>query len=366
MVASISLEHVSKRYGAVEAVQDLGLDIADGEFMVIVGPSGCGKTTALRLIAGLEQPDTGDVRLDGRLATATPPAERNVAMVFEDFALYPHMKVRDNLAFPLRVRKTPAEAIRRRVAEVADVTEIEPILARKPGELAAGQAQHVAVGHAVVREVTSAFLLDDALSHLDAHQRLEARAELARLHRDLGATIVAVTHDQAEAMAMGTRVAVMADGGLRQVATPRRLYERPADTFVAGFIGNPPMNLLEMSVEPHDGLRLRHGALTWPLPGSGPLRDLAGSESVVVGCRPEHIRVGATAGADEVGFEATCDLVEYLGHRRLVHLHAADLQLVASTGTAGDLTAGEVVECAVPVARLHFFDHSTGLALDPR
>ena len=177
----------------------------------------------------------------------------------------------------------------------------------------------------------------------------------------LAPTIVAVTHDQAEAMAMGTRVAVMADGGLRQVATPRRLYERPADTFVAGFIGNPPMNLLEMSVEPHDGLRLAAWCVDLASTERlGCCATSAGSESVVVGCRPEHIRVGATAGPDEVGFEATCDLVEYLGHRRLVHLHAADLRLVASIGTAGDLTAGEVVECAVPGARLHFFDTRPG------
>ncbi|MGD8485471.1 MAG: ABC transporter ATP-binding protein [Chloroflexota bacterium] len=364
-MASISLEHVSKRYGEIEAVRDFSLDIADGEFMVFVGPSGCGKTTALRLIAGLERPDAGVVRMNGEIVNDVAPAERDVAMVFEDFALYPHMKVHDNLAFPLRMRKTPAEAIRRRVAEVADATEIEPILGRKPGDLATGEAQHVAVGHAVVREVTSVFLLDDALSHLDAHQRLEARAELARLHRELGATIVAVTHDQAEALAVGTRVAVMADGRLRQAATPRWLYERPADTFVAGFIGNPPMNLVEMDVEPEDdGHRLQHGALGWSVPASMPLRHFGQGETVIVGFRPEHIRVGAPPNPDEIGFEATCDLVEYLGHRRLVHLHTGDALLVASIEPADALTVGDAVACAIPTARLRFFDTQTGRALE--
>ena len=364
-MARISLEHVSKRYGDVEAVRDLSLEIADGELMVIVGPSGCGKTTALRLIAGLEQPDSGEVLMDGEVVTHVPPAERNVAMVFEDYALYPHMRVSDNLAFPLRLRKTPADEIRRRVSRVAEATDIEPVLGRKPGELATGQAQQVAVGHAVVREVTSVFLLDDALAHLDAHQRLDARAEMARLHRELGATVVAVTHDQAEALAMGTRVAVMAGGALRQAATPRWLYERPADTFVAGFIGSPPMNLLDMEVQSDgDGHRLRSADLSLDLPPTTALRHFGRGETVVVGFRPEHLRLDVSPAPDEVGFEAVCDLVEYLGHRRLAHVHAGEAVLVASTGPAGAFGAGDRVECAIPIARLHFFDPATGQALD--
>ena len=365
-MAMISLEHVSKRYGDVEAVRDLNLQIADGEFMVILGPSGCGKTTALRLIAGLERPDSGEVLMDGEVVTDVPPGERNVAMVFEDYALYPHMRVSDNLAFPLRLRKTPAEAIRRRVAEVAGSTEIEPILARKPGNLAAGEAQHVAVGHAVVREVTSAFLLDDALAHLDAHQRLQARAELARLHRELGATIVSVTHDQAEALAVGSRVAVMAHGQLRQTATPHWLYERPADTFVAGFIGSPPMNLLDMTVEAaDDGHQLRHGPLELRT-ASTVLEAGYSGDVVTVGFRPEHLRIDAAPGPGDIGFPATCDLVEFLGHRRLAHLHAGETLLVASSESVGSLAAGDSVSCAVSVDRLHFFDAETGLALAAR
>ena len=357
-MARISLEHVSKRYGDVEAVRDLSLEIADGELMVIVGPSGCGKTTALRLVAGLEQPDSGEVLMDGEVVTHVPPAERNVAMVFEDYALYPHMRVSDNLAFPLRLRKTPADEIRRRVSRVAEATDIEPVLGRKPGELATGQAQQVAVGHAVVREVTSVFLLDDALAHLDAHQRLDARAEMARLHRELGATVVAVTHDQAEALAMGTRVAVMAGGALRQAATPRWLYERPADTFVAGFIGSPPMNLIEM--QPDERMALRGDGWELPLPS---IPAGGGSAGVTVGIRPEHIALGSPASTAEIGARGTCELVEYLGPELLVHLRVGNAELVVVDDPADDVAVGETLDCRIPLERIHLFDTATGRAL---
>ena len=363
-MASVSLEHVSKRYGDIPAIEKLSLDIADGEFMVIVGPSGCGKTTVLRLIAGLVAPDDGSVLIDGRVVDDVPPGERDVAMVFEDFALYPHMAVRDNLAFPLRMRKTPAEAIRRRITEVAASMEIDPILGRKPAALATGEAQHTAIGHAVMREHPSVFLLDDALSHLDAHQRLEARAELSRLHRALGATLVAVTHDQAEALAMGTRVAVMNQGSLQQVGEPNKLYEQPANVFVAGFIGNPGMNLLESTLERDDaGVRLHQASGSWSIPATPRLDPVEDGSTVVVGFRPEHVRLVQATAADELGFEATCDLVEYLGHRLLVHLHAAGSEIVCSTGPDHRPTAGEVVSCSIPVGRLHFFDPASGRSL---
>jgi multiple sugar transport system ATP-binding protein len=361
-MAHIHLAHVSKRYGEVAAVTDLSLEIADGEFLYLIGPSGCGKTTALRLIAGLEVPDEGDVLFDGKVVNDVRPAKRDVAMVFEDFALYPHLKVRDNLAFPLRMRKTPAEAIRRRVAEVAERSELQPVLGRKPGGLATGEAQHVAIGHAVVRETTSAFLLDDALAHLDAHQRLEARAELARLHRELGATLVAVTHDQAEALAVATRVAVMDDGRLRQVATPRELYEHPADTFVAGFIGSPGMNLVEMTVATDDGMGVdRPGARSLRLPAGREVPSLRPGEPVIVGFRPEHVHLHE-AGRDEIGFDGTSDLVEYLGDRRLVHIDADGVPIVASVPPGSSPSPGEHISCSVSYERLHFFDPTSGRA----
>jgi len=365
-MASVSLHHISRHFGDVRAVHALDLDIADGEFVVIVGPSGCGKTTVLRIIAGLETSDDGSVLIDGRVVDDLPPGERDVAMVFEDFALYPNMAVRDNLAFPLRMRKTPAEAIQQRIAEVAASMEIDPILGRKPAALATGEAQHTAIGHAVMRQHTSVFLLDDALSHLDAHQRQEARAELSRLHRELGATIVAVTHDQAEALAMGTRVAVMDQGTLQQVGTPQELYDHPASEFVAGFIGSPGMNLLQATLHRDEGgVRLEHAAGSWAIPATSALDRVEDGSTVVVGFRPEDLHLGRAAAADGLGFEATCDLVEYLGHRLLVHLRAAGSAIVCSTGLDSRPLAGEVVSGSIPAGRLHFFDPESGGSLQP-
>jgi multiple sugar transport system ATP-binding protein len=366
-MASVGLEHVSKRFGDVIAVDDLSLEIPDGEFLVIVGPSGCGKTTALRIIAGLEMPDSGTVRIGGEVVNDVAPRDRNVAMVFEDYALYPHMAVRDNLSFPLQMRQTPAEEIRRRVAEVSESMELDPLLERKPGKLATGEAQSVAVGHAVVRETPSVFLLDDALAHLDAHQRLEARAELGRLHRELGTTIVSVTHDQAEAQAVGTHVAVMEAGVLRQNGTPRELYEEPADAFVAGFIGNPPMNLLEMTLERDgDGWVLRRGPLAWPAPAWLPDAGRSPHSPVTVGLRHEHIHVGTPATDGEVAFEGSCEHIEYLGHQLLIHLRAGDTELVASDDPARHIGVGDVVTCSASPDRLYLFDAESGAAMRAR
>ncbi|MEX1334467.1 MAG: ABC transporter ATP-binding protein, partial [Candidatus Limnocylindrales bacterium] len=255
-MATITLEGVTKRYPHAVGVEDLDLEIGNGQLFMLVGPSGCGKTTTIRLIAGLEQPDDGVIRFDGRNMAGVPPGERNVAMVFEGYALYPHFAVRDNLSFALRLRKTPTDEIERRVSEVAKAMDLGRLLRRRPEALAAGQAQSVAVGRAVVRDEPSAVLLDDALAHLDAVQRLEARAEFRRIQQEHGYTVISVTHDQAEALAVGTRVAVMDEGRLQQVGTPRALYEYPANTFVASFIGSPPMNLLRMAVRRSGGVTL--------------------------------------------------------------------------------------------------------------
>jgi multiple sugar transport system ATP-binding protein len=365
-MASVTLEHVSKRFGDVVAVDDLSLHVADGEFLAIVGPSGCGKTTVLRLIAGLEAPDDGTISIDGRVVDRIAPGERNVAMVFEDYALYPHLLVRDNLGFALRVHRTPAEEIRHRVSAVATSLELGGLLDRRPPGLAAGEAQHVAIGRAVMREAPAAFLLDDALTHLDARQRLEARAELGRLHRELRATIISVTHDQAEALAIATRVAVLDAGVLQQVGPPRALYEHPANVFVAGFVGSPPMNLVEMTlVREGDRPVLRSGDLALPAPAriGGP-GVLPATPAVVIGFRPEHVRVASPPGDGDVGFVGRCDLVEYLGHRVLIHLRVGDLELTALSGPAEGIRVGDSVECAIADHQLHVFDARTGRSLD--
>lgn len=364
-MATISLAHVSKRYGEVVAVRDVVIDIADGELLVLVGPSGCGKTTVLRLIAGLEIPNEGTIRVDGRVVNGLAPRDRNVSMVFEDYALYPHLAVRENLDFPLRARRTPAEEIRRRVASVAASMELEGVLERWPAGLAAGEAQHVAIGRAVVRDTPAAILLDDAFSQLDARQRLAARAELGRLHRELGTTIVSVTHDQAEALALGNRVAVMNAGVIEQAGPPRILYEHPATVFVAGFVGSPSMNLVEMTVEREAGAPvLRSGPLTLPAPAAI-ANSVAGATAgrVMVGFRPEHVRVRAEPGEGEAGFRGMCDLVEFLGHQVLVHMRVGDFAVTAFDDPDARVRVGDTLDCAIPVDRLHLFDAATGRAL---
>jgi multiple sugar transport system ATP-binding protein len=371
-MASLSLEHVSKRFGDVVAVHDLSLDIADGEFLAIVGPSGCGKTTVLRLIAGLEAPDSGTIRIAERVVNDVSAAERDVAMVFEDYALYPHLAVRDNLAFALRIRRTPAEEIRHRISAVSEAMELGHLLGRSPLGLAAGEAQHVAVSRAIVRDRPTVFLLDDALSHLDAQQRLEARAELARLHRELGSTIVSVTHDQAEALAIGTRVAVMNEGSLAQAGTPRELYERPVDTFVAGFIGSPPMNLIAMTIEGREGRHvLRSGPLPLPLElplplGRIPPEDDRVGRSVTVGIRPEHVRLGPAPAEEGAGARGRCELVEYMGHQVLAHLVVGGVALRAFDDPARHIRAGDDVDVTIALERIHLFDTETGRAMDLR
>jgi multiple sugar transport system ATP-binding protein len=365
-MAGVALEGVSKRFGDVVAVRDLSIEVPDGGFLAIVGPSGCGKTTVLRLIAGLETPDRGAIRIGGRDVSDVAPRDRDVAMVFEDYALYPHLAVRDNLTFALSLRHRPADEIRRRVSAVASSMELAHLLGRKVPGLATGEAQHVAVGRAIMRETPSVFLLDDALSHLDARQRLEARAELGRLHRELGATIVSVTHDQAEALAVGTVVAVMDAGSVAQAGEPRTLYERPASVFVAGFIGTPPMNLLEMIIEEREGRTLlRSGALTLPAPG-GLARTLVPStgRSVTVGVRPEHVRVSAPRDGPECGCRGQCDLVEYMGSQALIHVRIGEAHLRALDDPTRHVRVGDVLDCSVRPEHLHLFETHTGQALE--
>jgi multiple sugar transport system ATP-binding protein len=338
-MAEVRLESIAKTYpnGHV-AARGLDLRIADGEFMVLVGPSGCGKSTVLRMIAGLETPTGGRLFIGGRDVTALPPQDRDIAMVFQSYALYPHMSVRENLGFGLRMRQVSREVIDERVKEAARVLELEAVLDRKPAQLSGGQRQRVALGRAIVRE-PQVFLFDEPLSNLDAKLRVETRAELARLHRQLRATVVYVTHDQEEAMTLGNRVAVLRDGVLQQVAPPMELYRRPANQFVAGFVGSPEMNFLPADLVPV------------PAPASG----------VVVGVRPHDVHIVAPGSGD---LAAWVDVVEPLGSELIVYLRLGtdrsgpELRVVAPPEPP--IAPDSAVGVRLDPTRLHWFDATTG------
>src|SRR5436305_9854396 len=316
-MATVTFEHVTKNYGEVTAVDDLNLAINDGEFMVLVGPSGCGKTTSLRMIAGLEEISAGDLKIGDRIVNDVPPKDRDIAMVFQSYALYPHMTVRDNMAFGLKLRKLPKADIEKRVNEAAGILSLEKLLDRKPKELSGGQRQRVALGRAIVRE-PSVFLMDEPLSNLDAKLRVQTRAEIARLHQRMGTTFVYVTHDQVGAMTMGTRIAVMSDGLLQQVGTPQVLYDTPANRFVAGFIGSPAMNFVDVTAS--DG-RLT-GPDGWAINLPTRLRNAvsgAGGHKLVAGFRPEHLELRDAEG-ESFTIPGRADVVEYLGNEELLHV----------------------------------------------
>ena len=317
-MASLTLEHLDKTYpNGFRAVRDVSLRVEDGELMVLVGPSGCGKSTLLRLLAGLEEASGGGLTIGGRPAAGLSPRERNIAMVFQDYALYPTLTVRANLEFPLKMRKQSAAEIRRRVAWAAELLHLGEVLDRLPRQLSGGQRQRVAMGRALVRE-PAVFLLDEPLSNLDAKLRTAMRGEIADLQRQTGTTMVYVTHDQVEAMTLGQRIAVLRRGRIRQVADPRTLYERPADPFVAGFIGSPPMNLFraEPLAHPEGGAALVfHGALIARLAAD---RDPGPASPVIAGIRPEALSLAEPA---EPGFPARVAHAEYLGHETLLQFH---------------------------------------------
>ena len=362
-MATVTFEHVNKMYGDFHAVQDLDLEIRDGEFMVLVGPSGCGKTTSLRMIAGLEEITSGTLRIADRVVNDVPPKDRDIAMVFQSYALYPHMSVRDNLAFGLKLRKVPKDEIARRVNEAAETIQLHKLLDRKPKELSGGQRQRVALGRAIVRE-PAVFLMDEPLSNLDAKLRVQTRAEIARLHQRLETTVVYVTHDQVEAMTMGSRIAVMNEGLLLQVGTPQELYDTPINRFVAGFIGSPSMNFVSVTLDgAGDSARLA-GPGGWSIPLPGRARAALGSNgrSIVAGFRPEHLDIGKPS-ADVGGFSARADVVEYLGNEELLHVTAADQDIVAIVGSEHRVKPGDTVDLVLPLTKLHLFDGETGAAI---
>jgi len=393
-VADVQLVHLSKVYdNGVVAVNDLNLEIGEGEFVVLVGPSGCGKTTALRMVAGLEEISDGEIRIGGKVVNDLPPRDRDIAMVFQNYALYPHKTVYENLAFGLRMRKVPKDEQKRRVEEIARVLGLADMLKRRPAQLSGGQRQRVAMGRAIVRE-PKAFLMDEPLSNLDAKLRVQMRAEIARIQQALRVTTVYVTHDQVEAMTMGHRVAVMRDGVLQQVDTPQHLYDAPTNLFVASFVGSPPMNLFEVTIVQENGrIFCRVGQVELELPSDVVAQRPALAEyegrSVAIGIRPEDVR--EAAGWDGARLRGRILLVESLGSEQLVHIEIAATPLERSdlVDTAAQppgpslgvdhleravtllgrfdrhllLAPDEAVEVAIDPRLLHFFDLESGVAI---
>jgi ABC-type sugar transport system ATPase subunit len=353
-MAGVLFSDVTKRFGPVEAVRGLSLDIADGEFMVLVGPSGSGKTTALRMLAGLEAVSAGEISIGGRVVNKVAPRERDIAMVFQDYALYPQMTVFDNLAFGLRRRKVPADEIRRRVDEAARVLDIGGLLERRPGQLSGGQAQRVALGRALVRE-PQVFLMDEPLSNLDAKLRTQTRGEIRRLQQEVRTTTVYVTHDQVEAMTMGDRIAVMNHGVLEQVGTPEELYERPANRFVAGFIGSPAMSFFDASAN-GAGLRAEGLGVTLPAPPSS-------AGGVTVGVRPEHVRRW-NGRTDLIGpVSGSVAFVEALGRETFLGVDAGGARVVVFEEGRSSVAPGDSIEFGLVPAGLRYFASDTGRAL---
>jgi multiple sugar transport system ATP-binding protein len=348
-VASIDIVGLSKSYGSVKVLHGIDLAIEDGEFIVLVGPSGCGKSTLLRMIAGLEAITAGTIRIGGAVVNDLPPKDRDIAMVFQSYALYPHMNVADNMSYSLRLRRTPKARLREAVAQTARILGLEPLLQRRPRALSGGQRQRVAMGRAIVRK-PKAFLFDEPLSNLDARLREQMRAEIKKLHRSLGATSVYVTHDQIEAMTMADRIVALHDGLVQQVGTPLEIYDRPANVFVAGFIGSPAMNFLSarLTATPA-GAALRIAGVDLPLarPAFG-----TGESAILLGIRPEHIEITEDPRAS---LAARVDLVEPMGVTTLLHanLDGEDLKILCLDRPR--LAPGAPVRLRFPEGRLHLF-----------
>ena len=379
-MAQVGLEHLTKVFEGpgserIRAVDDLCLVVKDKELLVLVGPSGCGKTTTLRLVAGLEEPTAGMVAINGQVANHLPPKARDVAMVFQHHALYPHMSVYENMGFGLRLRRVPKVEIDQRVKEAAQVLDLTACLDRKPDALSGGQRQRVALGRAIVRR-PGVFLLDEPLSNLDAQTRLQMRAEIARLHTHLGSTMIYVTHDQVEALTLGYRVAVMKDGVIQQVAAPMEVYQHPANLFVAGFIGSPPMNLFAGTVSAKGDVFMfeeqkSHGAaLPSPITvlldraSAPPLRDYVGKR-IILGIRPEHIVCGArlSDSPPERIMEAVVEVLQPLGSETYLHLAGHGRSFVARVPATAHFSVNQTVSLAFDAPHTHFFDPESGAAI---
>ncbi|MFQ5991729.1 MAG: ABC transporter ATP-binding protein [Nitrospiraceae bacterium] len=353
-MAELEVRSISKVFGAVQVLQDISLRVADGQFTILLGPSGCGKSTLLRIIAGLETQTQGEVRIGGLTVDHLSPRDRDIAMVFQQYALYPHLTVRENLAFGLKMRKEPTHVIHSRIQEAAQLLDIDDLLNRKPRELSGGQRQRVAMGRAIVRK-PKLFLFDEPLSNLDARLRASMRIELKKLHRRLGATMMYVTHDQVEAMTLGDTIVVLDRGRIRQADSPARIYSRPADPFVAGFIGSPGMNLLEGTLAPDGNARLfRCGTLTVSLPSMVPISPDPRSSTAVLGIRPEDILLHPS-GSPDACLKGEVDVVEDLGPDQVLHLEVADRRMVVRVPQGEQYDPGASVNLYLPHNRLHLF-----------
>lgn len=338
----IELKNISKKFSDNQVLKNVSLNIKKSEFLVLVGPSGCGKSTLLRTIAGLETPDSGDIIIDGNRVNNTEPQNRNLAMVFQSYALYPHLSVFENLAFALKLKKISDEEINKRVKETAGFLQIESLLQRKPKELSGGQRQRVALGRALVKQ-PPIILFDEPLSNLDAHLRQQMRLEIKRIHQEMNCTVIYVTHDQVEATTMGDRIVVMKQGEIVQADQPSKIYESPQNTFVASFIGSPEINIL-------DGLKLVQNS-QW--------RNLVSDKSSDVGIRPEHLRIQERVGYENTG-AATVNFIENLGSHNLYHLTQGDLKIRVLQNAVDGVTVGHQVPLYVKSSKIILFDHQTG------
>lgn len=364
-MASVKLKDVTKRFeGGVTAVSNFTLDIEHKEFIILVGPSGCGKTTTLRMIAGLEEITEGEVYIGDKLVNDVQPKDRDIAMVFQNYALYPHMTVFDNMAFGLKLRRTPKAEIKRRVHEAAKILEIEHLLDRKPKALSGGQRQRVALGRAIVRN-PKVFLMDEPLSNLDAKLRVQMRIEISKLHQKLQTTFIYVTHDQTEAMTMGTRIVVMKDGFIQQVASPQTLYERPVNLFVAGFIGSPQMNFINVTVEKRgEGIYLVFGEHSLKLP-EGQAKKISAENYIgkeaIMGIRPEDIHDEAVylESMPESVVNANVEVIEMLGSETLLYLFIEDISVTARVNPRTTARTGDTIKVAFDTNKIHLFDKDT-------
>ena len=364
-MATVTIRDLNKKYdGGFHAVKDVNLEIRDKEFVVLVGPSGCGKTTTLRMVAGLEEITSGEILIGARVINDLPPMDRDIAMVFQNYALYPHKSVYANMAFGLQMRKYPKDEIEKRVREAADILGIEPLLERKPRQLSGGQRQRVAVGRAIVRH-PEVFLFDEPLSNLDAKLRVQMRVELKRLHERLETTAIYVTHDQVEAMTLGDRVVVMKDGWVQQVGEPLQLYGQPANRFVAGFIGSPAMNFVDVRIaQSETALWAEAPGLRIQVPPEllERLRGHAGRPAVL-GVRPEALHLAAAADAPEHTFDTSVDVIEPLGNEILLNFRVGTAPMVARVDPGVRVKVHENLRLALDPRRVHFFDAQTEAAI---
>jgi len=362
-MASVTLDRITKRFGEVTAVREVSIDVKDKEFLVLVGPSGCGKSTTLRMIAGLEEVTEGSIYIGDRLVNDVAPKDRDIAMVFQSYALYPHMSVYDNLAFGLKLRRTPKKEIDRRVHDAAELLGLADLLNRKPKQLSGGQRQRVALGRAIVRE-PKVFLMDEPLSNLDAKLRVSTRAELIKLHQRLQTTVIYVTHDQVEAMTMGTRIAVLRDGVLQQIDAPQVLYDHPVNMFVAGFIGSPSMNFVDARIEgTPDAMTINAGSFTVPVPANHAASITAHlGKECFFGIRPEDMYEPKYAPPEveqNAQFRARVDVTEPLGAEIYLYLLAGEKPLIARVDPRTRADVGDEIEMVMDMSKMHIFDRQT-------